>query len=329
MSVHRPRLSVVIPCFNEEAVLEELHRRLVPVCDAVAGNDFEVVLVDDGSSDKTRQILTRFQAEDPRFIAVLLARNHGHQLALTAGLSIARGARILVLDADLQDPPELLPEMMAKMDEGFDVVYGQRRRRRGESLFKRTTAAAFYRILNRIIDVPIAIDTGDFRLMSRRVLDILSRMPEQHRFIRGMISWIGMSQAALKYDREERLAGETKYPLKHMIRFALDAVTGFSIVPLRFATWLGFTLAALSVIVSIYVFAGWLAGETVAGWTSMILVLLVIGGVQLFVMGLIGEYIGRLYIQSKGRPLFVIEDILRNEPIANEDSRPSHVEKLG
>lgn len=322
MDPGRPRLSVVVPCFNEEAVLEELRGRLVPACEAAAGSDFEIVLVDDGSADKTRQILTRFQAEDPRFVAVLLARNHGHQLALTAGVGLARGERILVLDADLQDPPELLPAMMSKMDEGFHVVYGRRRRRRGETLFKKITAAAFYRFLARIGDAPIPVDTGDFRLMSRRVADILSQMPEQHRFIRGMISWIGLPQAALEYDRDERHAGQSKYPLRRMVRFAVDAITGFSIIPLRLATWLGFTCAALALLMTIYALVSWLTGGVVAGWTSTILVVLIIGGVQLFVVGILGEYVGRLYIQSKGRPLYIVERILRAEPAARGAAAP-------
>ncbi|MFM1814462.1 MAG: hypothetical protein RLZ98_1157 [Pseudomonadota bacterium] len=314
MSSGRLKLSVVIPCYNEQEVLEELRRRLVPVCEQVAGNDFEIVLIDDGSSDRTRSMMKRFQSEDPRFVAVLLARNHGHQLALSAGLAVARGDRILVIDADLQDPPELLPGMVQKMDEGYDVVYGQRRSRRGETRFKRFTASLFYRFLDRITDIKIPVDTGDFRLMSRRVLNILVQMPEQHRFIRGMISWIGYPQFAYEYDRDERFAGETKYPLWRMIRLALDAITGFSVVPLKIATWLGFAVAILSALLGVYVLASYLLGGAVPGWTSMSLIVLIVGGAQLFVLGIVGEYLGRLYMQSKGRPLFVIESILRAEP---------------
>lgn len=317
---HLPQLSVVIPCHNEEDVLEALRSRLIPVCEPT-GQPFEIILVDDGSSDQTRQILTQFQAEDPRFVAVLLSRNHGHQLALTAGLSIARGARILVLDADLQDPPELLPKMMAAMDDGYEVVYGLRRSRYGETMFKKATAAAFYRLLDRMIDVRIPVDAGDFRLISRRVLNILLQMPEQHRFIRGMISWIGLPQIAVDYDRDERFAGETKYPLGRMIRFALDAIMGFSVLPLKLATWMGFALAALSVLLSFYVLVNWFNGFVLEGWTSTILVILMTGGVQLFVVGLLGEYVGRLYIQSKGRPLFVIERVLRDEPAVKTRAR--------
>lgn len=317
-----PNLSVVIPCYNEEAVLEEMRRRLTAVCEAMVGDDFEVILVDDGSRDATRQILMRFHSEDPRFVAVLLSRNHGHQLALTAGLSVTRGARILVLDADLQDPPELLPAMMAKMEEGFDVVYGRRRHRKGETVFKRATASFFYRLLDRIVDVSIPVDAGDFRLMTRRVVETLLNMPEQHRFIRGMISWIGYPQAALDYDRDPRFAGETKYPLRRMVRFALDAITGFSVAPLKIATWLGFLICGLSAAMCTYVLVVWLKGDVVPGWTSTTLVTLVLGGVQLFVVGILGEYVGRLYMQSKARPLFVIDHILRVERSASRAASP-------
>jgi dolichol-phosphate mannosyltransferase len=313
MRIKLPSLSVVVPCFNEAAVLEELRNRLVPVCNEAVGNNFEIVLVDDGSTDATRRILERFHAEDPHFVAVMLSRNHGHQLALTAGLSVARGARVLVLDADLQDPPELLPAMMATMEKGFDVVYGRRRDRKGETAIKVGTAALFYRLLDRIVDVKIPMDSGDFRLMSRRVVETLLQMPEQHRFIRGMISWIGYPQTALDYDRDPRWAGETKYNLKAMVRFALDAITGFSIVPLKIATWLGFLVSVLSAVMSAFVLISWIGGRTVPGWTSLTLVTLILGGVQLFVVGILGEYVGRLYMQSKGRPLFVIDQVYRAE----------------
>ena len=303
-------LSVVIPCFNEEAVLDELRRRLIPACESVVGQDFEIVLVDDGSTDATRQMLRRFRSEDARFIVVRLARNYGHQLALTAGLGLANGQRIFVIDADLQDPPELLGEMMARMDEGFDVVYGERRRRSGDSAFKKGSAHLFYRMLARLIEFDLPLDAGDFRLMSRRVVDILQRMPEQHRFIRGMISWIGLPQTAVTYDRDQRFAGETKYPLRRMVRFALDAITGFSVIPLKLATWGGFALAGLSVVLMVFVIASWLEDDTVPGWSSLMVVVLLIGSFQLVVIGILGEYVGRLFIQSKARPMFVIEEIL-------------------
>ncbi len=303
-------LSVVIPCYNEEDVLDELRKRLIPACEAIVGDAFEVLLVDDGSSDKTREILRRFSEEDPRFVSVLLARNHGHQLALTAGLEVASGDRIFVLDADLQDPPELLGPMMQKMDEGYDVVYGKRRARKGETAFKRGTAAAFYRVLRRLTEVDVPADTGDFRLMSRRVNEVLRDMPEQHRFVRGMVAWVGFRQTGVEYDRDERFAGVTKYPFRKMLRFAVDAITSFSVIPLKIATWLGFALAAFSLLVLIYTLIGWFTGETVPGWTSLMVIVLLIGSFQMIAIGVLGEYIGRLYVQGKKRPLFIIEDVL-------------------
>ena len=305
-------LSVIVPCYNEEAVLDELRGRLVAACEKAADR-FEIVLVDDGSQDRTREILRRFQAEDDRFTVVLMSRNHGHQLALSAGLSVARGERLAVLDADLQDPPELLPDMLARMDEGFDVVYGTRRSRVGETAFKLKTAHLFYRLLNRLVEIEIPFDTGDFRVMSRRVADILLAMPERHRFIRGMVSWVGFSQTAFPYDRDARFAGETKYPLKRMVLFALDALTSFSILPLRLATLLGFFSAALGFLYGIWILVAWLAGYTVAGWASIALLVLLLGGVQLVVVGILGEYVGRIYMEAKQRPLFVIEELVRSE----------------
>jgi dolichol-phosphate mannosyltransferase len=243
-----PALSAVVPCFNEEEVLGELLKRLVAACTDVVGEDFEIVLVDDGSSDRTRALLREAQRDDPRIVAVFLSRNHGHQLALTAGLSVARGARVFVLDADLQDPPELLGPMMSRMDEGYDVVYGRRRSRKGETAFKQASARTFYRLMSRLVEFDIPLDTGDFRLMSRRVTDLLNEMPERHRFIRGMISWVGYPQIGLEYDRDARFAGETKYPLRKMVRFAADAITSFSIIPLRIASWLGICVGVLSLI---------------------------------------------------------------------------------
>jgi dolichol-phosphate mannosyltransferase len=308
-----PRLSVVSPCYNEQESLPELYRRLTDVCRDQAGDSYEIVLVDDGSSDSTRFDIEQYSKADPHVVGVLLSRNHGHQLALSAGLHVCCGELILVIDADLQDPPELLGEMIKLMDEKkADVVYGQRIERRGESPFKRLSAYLFYRLLNSLVDVNIPVDTGDFRLMSRRTLDQLNRMPEQHRFIRGMVSWIGFHQVPYKYQRHERLAGETKYPLKKMLRFAFDAISGFSIVPLRIATYLGFVCSMLGLLFLGYTAYSYLTGIAIQGWTTLMTVVLILGSGQLFVLGLIGEYLGRLYMQSKNRPLFVIEDVLRN-----------------
>jgi dolichol-phosphate mannosyltransferase len=242
-----------------------------------------------------------------------MSRNHGHQLALAAGLSFCRGERVLILDADLQDPPELLPQMMARMDQGFDVVFGRRRSRAGETRFKTGAAHLFYRVLRRFSTVEIAADAGDFRLLSRRVVDIVVKMPEEHRFLRGMISWIGFAQSPFDYDRAPRLAGETKYPLRKMLRLAADALTGFSTLPLRLASYAGFAFAGMGVLLMIYVLASWMAGAVVAGWTSLMATVLIIGSVQLIVVGILGEYIGRLYMQSKARPLFIVDQLLRDE----------------
>jgi polyisoprenyl-phosphate glycosyltransferase len=309
-----PGLSVVSPCYNEEESLAELYKRLTEACRKQVGDDYEIVLVDDGSSDATRSIIRRYCEADPHMVGVFLSRNHGHQLALSAGLHICRGDRILIIDADLQDPPELLGDMIKTMDdERADVVYGQRGERRGESPFKRLSAHLFYRLLNSLVDVNIPVDTGDFRLMSRRTLDELNRMPEQHRFIRGMVSWLGFHQVPLKYERHERFAGSTKYPLKKMLRFAFDAISGFSIVPLRLATYLGFVCCALGLLFMGYTAFSYLSGIAIQGWTTLMTVVLILGSGQLFVLGLIGEYLGRLYMQSKNRPLFIIQEVMCNE----------------
>jgi len=310
----RPALSVVAPCFNEEGVLPEFLQRVGVVLEGVGGT-VEIVLVDDGSRDATWQVMIEAAAKDRRIVAVRLMRNHGHQLALTAGLSVCRGERILIIDADLQDPPELLPEMMKLMDGvdgkgGADVVYGQRRERQGESLFKRATAAAFYRLIGRMTDVEIPLDAGDFRLLTRRVLDILLAMPERHRFVRGMVAWIGGRQVPLPYDRKARAAGESKYPLSKMVRFAADAITAFSIVPLMASMTIGWVMAAIGFAFFVYSIVGWAFGHTLPGWTSLMAAVGLLGGMQFLMLGIIGAYLGRLYDQSKGRPLFMIRDIV-------------------
>jgi dolichol-phosphate mannosyltransferase len=306
------RLSVVAPCYNEEAGLDELHRRVAAACAGVAPGAYEIVLVDDGSRDATWERMQALASRDPGVVAVRLSRNHGHQLALTAGLTICRGERVLIVDADLQDPPELLPEMMRVMDGGADVVYGQREARRGESAFKRATAGAFYRVLERLSDVPIPRDTGDFRLVSRRALDVLLAMPEQHRFVRGMVSWIGFRQVPLRYVRDPRLTGETKYPLRRMVRFAADAITSFSVRPLRISAYAGALCAAGSLLLFGYTVVSWTGDRTVRGWASLMSVVLLLGAVQLLVLGMIGEYLGRLFLEAKRRPLFVVDQVVRS-----------------
>ena len=304
-------LSVVVPCYNEQAGLIEFHRRMTQACVGCVGQDYELVCIDDGSRDATWRIMQDLAGTDANLVAVKLSRNHGHQLALTAGLFQCRGARILVIDADLQDPPELLPTLMAMMDQGADVVYCQRRHRAGETRFKRWTAALFYRVLRRLADIDIPPDTGDFRLLSRRALDVLNRMPEQSRFIRGMVTWIGMKQVPLLYDRQSRFAGETKYPLSKMLRFAVDAITGFSVLPLRWASVLGAIAAGLSIVMLAYTLGSWALGHTVEGWTSVTTLVLLTSSAQLIVLGIIGEYLGRLVVEAKRRPLFVIERVVQ------------------
>jgi len=303
-------LSIVVPCFDEEACLPVLHQRLTAAARKAAGEDYEIVLVNDGSRDGSWAIMEQLAAADRHLIAINLSRNHGHQLALTAGLDLCRGDVVLVIDADLQDPPELLPEMIATMrDQGADVVYGVRKSRAGETAFKRATAHGFYRLLSRATEVEIPVDTGDFRLISRRALDALLAMPEQARFIRGMVAWIGFKQVPLLYDRDQRFAGETKYPLRKMIRFALDALTSFSSAPLKLASHAGFILSFGSVVIVLYILIGWLSGRSVPGWTSLMLVVVVLGAIQMFVLALMGEYLGRLYNEAKRRPLYIIQEI--------------------
>jgi dolichol-phosphate mannosyltransferase len=303
-------LSIVVPCFNEEACLAALHERLTKAAASAVGDDYEIVLVNDGSRDSSWTAMERLSAGDPHVLAVNLSRNHGHQLALTAGLDLCRGELILIIDADLQDPPELLGPMLETMRrEHADVVYGVRRSRAGETPFKRATAHGFYRLLSRATDVDIPLDAGDFRLISRRALDALLAMPEQARFIRGMVAWIGFRQVPFGYDRDVRFAGETKYPFSKMFRFALDALTGFSSAPLKLASHAGLALSVLSVLLILYIGFAWASGRSIQGWTSLMLVVVVLGAVQMFVLALMGEYIGRLYNEAKRRPLYIVQEI--------------------
>lgn len=322
-----PALSIVVPCYNEEACLSELHGRLTRAAQSVAPGGYEIVLVNDGSRDRTWEMMRALAESDRHVVAINLSRNHGHQLALTAGLDLCSGERILIIDADLQDPPELLPQMIEQMErEGADVVYAVRRARAGETAFKRGTAKIFYRLLSKLAEIDIPLDTGDFRLMSRRALDALLSLPEQARFIRGMVAWIGFRQVPIAYDRAERHAGETKYPLSRMMRLALDAVTGFSTAPLRFASHIGLWLVAASVLLIAYIASAFFLGYAIQGWTSLMLVVVVLGAVQMFVLGMIGEYLGRLYLEAKRRPLYIVSEIA-----GRAEGRPSlgHVAQDG
>jgi dolichol-phosphate mannosyltransferase len=310
-----PSLSIVVPCFNEEACITELHRRLTAAAREAVGEGYEIVLVNDGSRDGSWPAMQKLADTDPNVVGVNLSRNHGHQLALTAGLDLCRGETILIIDADLQDPPELLSSMLDAMrEQDADVVYGVRRSRSGETAFKRATAHGFYRLLSRATEIDIPLDAGDFRLMSRRALDALLAMPEQSRFIRGMVAWIGFRQVPFAYDREVRFAGTTKYPLSKMLRFALDALTGFSSAPLKLASHAGLLLSLGSLLLLAYIGYAFIAGRSIQGWTSLMLVVVVLGAVQMFVLALMGEYIGRLYNEVKGRPLYIVQEIAGGEP---------------
>lgn len=322
-SAEAPALSVVVPCYNEESVLPELHRRLTEACEQVVGENYQLVLVDDGSRDSTWEVIESLSVADERVTGILLSRNHGQQQALAAGLSWCAGDRVLVIDADLQDPPELLGRMMEMMDEGADVVYGQRSERLGETRFKKTTASLFYRVLSRLADVPIPRDSGDFRLMSRRVVDVLNSMPEQHRFVRGMVSWIGFRQVPLLYERQRRTAGKTKWSLMRLFNYSIDAVTGFSVIPLRIASGLGILFGMSGAIGLVYALWSWLAGVTVPGWTSVVIIVLILGSVQLLVLGIFGEYLGRLYMESKHRPLFIVDRVAGKQSVQAVESAHS------
>lgn len=318
-----PAISVVIPCYNEQDNMKNLVERVETACTDVTPGSFEIVLVNDGSKDQTWPMITDFADNSQHIVAVNLARNYGHQLALSAGLQICRGDIVMVMDADLQDPPELLGAMLSKMEEGYDVVYGERLSRAGETLFKRASASIFYRALQKLVDVKIPRDTGDFRLMRRRVVDELNAMPERYRFIRGMVSWVGFAQAAFPYERNARHAGESNYPLKKMISFAIDAVTSFSTIPLRFTAHLGLIAGAIGLLTLGWVFISYLTGNTVGGWASIAALVLILGSLQLLMLGIFGEYLGRMYMESKHRPLFIVQEV-RSGKNRSETGNPVH-----
>jgi glycosyltransferase involved in cell wall biosynthesis len=302
-------ISIVVPCLNEEEVLRETNRRLVAVLDQLPQR-FEILYVDDGSTDRTPEILSGLQADDERIRVIRFSRNFGHQMAITAGLEHASGDAVAIIDADLQDPPEVIADFVARWMDGFDVVYGVRSEREGETAFKLWTAKVFYRLIGKLSDTEIPLDTGDFRLMGRRVVDALLAMPERDRFVRGMVSWLGFSQAAVPYRRAARAAGVTKFSLFKMLRFATDGIVSFSILPLRLATWVGFAASGIALLGILITVIERLMGVEglVKGWASILVAILFIGGVQLICMGIIGEYIGRIYGESKRRPLYVVRE---------------------
>jgi dolichol-phosphate mannosyltransferase len=304
----QPGLTVLVPCYRDASGLRELHARLTTVCGGLS-LPYEILLVDDGSPDATWAVICALAANDRHVKGLKLSRNHGHQLAVTAGLARAQGARVLIIDSDLQDPPELLPEMMRLMDEGADNVYGQRLSRKGVPVWKKACYHLYYRILSSLAGCTIPPDTGDFRLISRRVVDLVNQMPEHHRFLRGMISWLGFKQVALQYHRDARFSGESGYTIVKLFRIAVDGITSFSIQPLRLATMLGFCFAVLCLLgMAKTIFDHFMYGTVVAGWASLISLIMLVASLQFFVLGMIGEYIGRIFIEQKHRPLFIIDE---------------------
>ena len=303
----QPLVSIIVPLYNEELVIDALHARLLALID---GNKLncEVVFVNDGSRDGTLGKAKEICRNDPRFKLLSFSRNFGHQLAVTAGMDAARGDAVVIIDADLQDPPEVLLTMIEKWRAGYDVVYGVRTRREGETFFKRASAALFYRLLKQLTNVSIPVDTGDFRLMDRRVVDELCRMRERFRFVRGMVSWVGFKQDKVEYVRAERFAGETKYPLPKMMRFAVDGMLSFSHVPLKLSSMLGLASSVLAFAFMIYGFVirYFFPEQAIPGWASLFVAVLFLGGVQLICIGILGEYVGRIYDEVKQRPLYIV-----------------------
>jgi dolichol-phosphate mannosyltransferase len=317
-------ISVVVPVYNEEAVIHESYARLKKVLEGL-DDPYELIFVNDGSHDATADILRNICKTDNRTRLIDFARNFGHQTAITAGMDYASGEAVIVIDADLQDPPEVIPEMIAKWREGFDVVYGQRTRRIGETAFKRFTSAAFYRILQKLTDVDIPVDTGDFRLIDRKVCDALKGVKERNRYVRGIISWLGFRQTGVEFTRDKRFAGETKYPLKKMLRFAFDAIASFSYKPLKLATYVGITVSfAAFAYILVVIYQKLFTDTTVTGWASTMAVNLFFNGVVLMMLGIIGEYIGRIYDEAKGRPLYVVREEVN---FAKPKGRPEFLTK--
>lgn len=305
-----PTISIVLPVFNEAQTLPVLHARLAGVMRRL-GESYELVFVNDGSRDGSLELLKRLAAEDANSKVISLSRNFGHQMAITCGLDRAHGAAVIVMDADLQDPPELIPMLIEKWREGYDVVYAIREQRQGESLFKRATAALFYRLIRKLSRIEIPADTGDFRLLSRRAVEALRTTTERNRFVRGLVGWIGYRQTGVRFVREERAAGETKYPFRKMLKFAIDGITSFSFVPLQMATYCGFLISGVSFLYIVYaVLQKLLTDRPVTGWTSLIVAMLFLGGVQLITLGVIGEYVGRIYEEVKQRPLYLVDEMI-------------------
>jgi polyisoprenyl-phosphate glycosyltransferase len=313
----KPTFTIIAPIYNELENIPELYPRMREVMDRT-GEAWELILVDDGSTDGSTTLIRKLAENDPRVRPVIFARNFGHQIAVTAGVDFARGDAVIIIDADLQDPPEVILDLIAKWREGYEVVYAVREERQGESWFKKTTASLFYRMIYRITDVDIPMDAGDFRLMDRKVVEVMKHMREKHRFLRGMSAWVGFKQVGVSYKRQPRFAGETKYPLNKMIKLALNAVTSFSYFPLQLATYMGFIAAGLSVLaIPIIVVLRLTTGTALFGQATTLIIVLFLGGLQLISLGVIGEYIGRIYDEAKGRPLYIVAEA-PEDPVAAE-----------
>ena len=305
-----PRLSVVVPVYCEEAVLEAFHRRMATALGPIEAEfPWELIFVDDGSRDRTLEILLTLRGRDPRVKVLHFSRNFGHQIAVTAGLDHAAGEAVVIIDADLQDPPEVIPDMLAKWMEGYKVVYGVRRKRKGETAFKLITARCFYRFLGKLSDTPLPLDTGDFRLLDRQVVAQLNGLREESRYLRGMVAWLGFSQYGLPYARDPRYAGKTKYSLRKMVAFALNGITSFSERPLIFAGWFGFLVTFFGFALVAYIIISKLLhpAASVSGWASLMSIVLIFGGIQLLSLGILGQYVGRIYREVKRRPLYILE----------------------
>jgi glycosyltransferase involved in cell wall biosynthesis len=308
-SMIQPTFSIVAPVFNEEETLPHFYRRVIEVMEGI-GDPFELILINDGSRDGSFRTMHELHTRDPRVRVIDFSRNFGHQIAISAGLDHARGAAVIIIDSDLQDPPEVIPQLIVRWQDGAEVVYAQRSRRKGETKFKLMSAAIFYRLMTRITSISIPHDTGDFRLLDRRVVDALVKMREHHRFMRGLSAWVGFRQEAVLYERQERFAGSTKYPLFKMIGFSLDAITSFSHLPLELATSFGFVLAAISLVGIVVAALLRIFTGAIVGQASTLILVLFLGGIQLIFLGIIGEYLGRIYDEVRARPLYIAREVL-------------------
>lgn len=321
------RYSLVIPIYNEQDVLPVLLSRITALLDELDG-PAEAIFVDDGSRDTSAIFLHHRVREDARLRLIRLSRNFGHQIAITAGMDAAIGEAVIVMDADLQDPPEVVLDMVGKWKEGHDIVYARRLRREGETAFKKLTAAAYYRLLSRMTDVSIPNDVGDFRLVSRKALDAFKMMPERDRFVRGMFGWLGFSQAEVTYERPPRAAGETKYPLWKMLRLAVHGIVSFSEKPLRFALWAGLAVSGLSMFFGLYAVVSWLFSDgVVSGWTSTVVIVSFLSGMNLFMTGVVGLYVGGIYAEVKRRPLYVVDEYFGFDAVCSDSSLPASFDR--